>query len=403
MNILSINKFYWLKGGSETVFFSEKKLLEEAGHLVVPFCMKDTKNESSEYSKYFVENISYEKVSKPRALINASKIIYSFEAKKKMDLLLENYSPDIAHFHIFQHQISPSVFASLRKKAIPIVLTLHDLKPLCPIYTMYRDDAVCEDCKGKKYINCLKNKCTKGSFVGSLTNTIEMYFHNFMKYYQQVDYFIAVSNFYRNKMIEYGFPSEKIVYIPNSIKVNDYLPGEDKRYILYFGRLSVEKGIDDILKVAARKKYLKFKIVGDGPLRKMLIERIRAENLTNVELVGHKSGLVLKRIISESTCVVVPSKWYENCPMTVLEAYASGKPVVGSNMGGIPELINNAVDGFVYSAGDVNVLAECLEKLWEDTELAVKMGLAGRSKVEMNYNEEKHCKSLVSLYEKAKL
>ena len=163
MDILLINKFFWKKGGSETVFFGEKALLEENGHKVIPFSMKDQKNEQSEYSQYFIDSVNYDAGGLKNKLSAAGKIIYSFEARNNMKRLLSDVHVDLAHFHIFQHQISPSVFGPLKSKKIPLVLTLHDLKPICPNYKMYTNGKVCEECKGRKFYNCFRNKCTKGS------------------------------------------------------------------------------------------------------------------------------------------------------------------------------------------------------------------------------------------------
>ncbi|MGB5277322.1 MAG: glycosyltransferase family 1 protein, partial [Gammaproteobacteria bacterium] len=185
MNILFINKFYWKKGGSEAVYFAETALLEKHGHTVIPFSMLDEQNEPSEYSRYFVSNINYDNASSLEKLVAASRIIYSFEARKKIKELLNDIKIDIAHFHIFQHQISPSVFGPLKEAGIPVVLSLHDLKPMCPNYQMYTHGHTCEKCKGHKYYHCFLNSCTKGSRAKSLINTVEMYFHHFMGSYRK--------------------------------------------------------------------------------------------------------------------------------------------------------------------------------------------------------------------------
>jgi len=235
VNIISINKFYWNKGGSEAVFFGEKSLLESRGHTVIPFSMKDDKNFASEYDKYFVDNIDYESTGSRGKMIAAVNILYSFEARKNMKRLLHDFSPDIAHFHIFQHQISPSVFGPLRDSKVPLVLTLHDLKPICPTYKMYTNDAVCEACKGRKFYHCFTNKCTKGSSFKSLINTVEMYLHYLLGYYQNVDKYIAVSKFYRDKMIEYGFREDQVEYLPNYIDADLFCrPYANDGYGLYF-------------------------------------------------------------------------------------------------------------------------------------------------------------------------
>ena len=400
MKILLINKFYWKKGGSESVFFSEKEMLESAGHKVIPFSMKGEKNEKSEFSKYFIDEVDYSKPGLKNRLSSASKIIYSFEAKNKMKSLLSDYSPDLAHFHIFQHQISPSVFGPLKKKKVPIILTLHDLKPLCPNYKMFVNNQVCEACKGKKFYHCFMNRCTKGSALGSLINTVEMYFHYAMGYYQNVDKYIAVSQFYKNKMIEFGFPESKVAYLPNYIDVSDYnTQASDKGYMLYFGRLSEEKGISVLFEAAIKSPDVPFYIVGTGPLEKALKDKAQALDLHNVHFLGFKSGSKLRALLTESTCVVVPSEWYENCPMTVLEAFAAGKPVIGSDIGGIPELINEAVDGFIFQPGNAEQLSEKIQWVWQNRDKAKSMGLQGRKKVEEKFNAELHYKGLMAIYQ----
>lgn len=399
MNILSVNKYYWRKGGSESVFFNEKHMLESAGHSVIPFSMKGAQSEQTPYSKYFVNEVDYSKPGLTNRLLSASKIIYSFEAANKMRRLLSEHSPDIAHFHIFQHQISPSVFGPLMKNNVPIILTLHDLKPICPIYTMYRDGHVCEDCKGRKFYNCLRNRCTKGSALGSMVNTVEMYCHYAMGYYQKVDRYIAVSKFYRNKMIEYGFSKNQISYLPNYVEAEKYNPNvTDKGYVLYFGRLSEEKGLSMLLDAAEINDKLPFYIVGTGPLYAELMKRTQEEELNNVQFFGFQTGSNLWTLIAEATCVVVPSAWYENCPMNILESFAAGKLVIGTDIGGIPELIEERVDGFTVSPATALELADRIDWVFRNRSKAREMGMEGRRKVEEHFNAEKHYDGLISIY-----
>jgi len=399
LNILAINKFYWRKGGSEAVFFSEKQMLEKAGHQVVPFSMKSDRNEESDYSRFFVDEVDYDKGGLLNKLSSALKIIYSFNAKRKMKQLLSANSPELAHFHIFQHQISPSVFGPLKAKGIPIVLTLHDLKPICPNYKYYVNNRVCEDCLGGKFYHCFTNRCTKGSTLGSLVNTIEMYLHTLMNYYQSVDKYIAVSHFYKKKMIEAGYAESKIAYLPNYIDSNQFqADGEDRGYMLYFGRLSEEKGIETYLDCAMQNRGIPFYIVGTGPLEQDLKDKADQAQLENVHFLGFKQGDELRDLVSHCTCVVVPSEWYENCPMTILEAYASGRPVIGADIGGIPELIDEGVDGYTFSPGDVGSLSKRINWIWDNRALAHDMGRSGRKKVEDKFNAQAHYDALLNIY-----
>lgn len=401
MLILQVNKFHWIKGGSETVYFGVSNLLESHGHKVIPFSMKDSRNLSTPYDKYFVENVSYSRGGVKEKIFAALKIVYSAEARKKMEALLLEVTPDIGHFHIFQHQISPSVFGPLRKRGVPIVLTLHDLKPICPNYKMLTHDGICERCKGRKFYNCFIHKCSKGSSVNSLVNTVEMYFHYAMQYYQNVDKYIAVSSFFRNKMIEYGFPSEQVVHIPNFVDISNFnFSDVDNGYGLYFGRLSEEKGLTTLLKALTIRPEIAFKIVGAGPLEQYLRRIVDREKLSNITFEGFKAGDELKKLIGHSSFTVIPSECYEAFGMTILESFSMGKPVIGARIGGIPELINEDIDGFTFEAGNVDELTEKLSLLWDDPEKRTRMGKNGREKVVKEYTPERHYKQLIAVYEK---
>jgi len=401
MKILSVNKFFWRKGGSETVFFGEKALLESKGHTVVPFSMKGKDNLESEYTQYFVEEIDYDSGGAIPKLKAAVTILFSFDARQKIKSLLKKFTPDVAHFHIFQHQITPSVFAPLRKLNVPVILTLHDLKPICPNYKMYTNGHVCEECKGKKFYKSFSNKCTKGSAAKSLISTAEMYLHYMLGYYQNVDQYIAVSKFYKQKMIDFGFQEDQVSYLPNYIDTNDYaLSNVDDNYVLYFGRLSEEKGVDTLISAASLCTGIPIVIAGSGPDENKLKELAATMQIDNISFVGFKTGSDLNTLISHASFTVITSKWYENCPMSVLESMAYGKPVIGAEIGGIPELIDDGIDGLVYQSGDHDDLASKIRKLWEMGNNRLEMGMAGRKKVEKNFSPDAHYEKLIEIYNK---
>jgi glycosyltransferase involved in cell wall biosynthesis len=400
LNILSVNKFYWRKGGSEAVFFGEKDLLESHGHTVWPFSMHSPDNIESEFSRYFVDEVDYTSPSKVDKLKNASKIIYSFDARNKMGEFLNDYSPDIAQFHIFQHQISVSAFGPLRKRGIPIILTVHDLKPMCANYRMYVDGHVCEACKGGKYYNCFKNRCNEGSLGKSLINTVEMYFHHARGYYDWVDRYIVLSKFFRDKMLEWGFPEEKISYLPNYIDSQEISPSSSQGdHVLYFGRLSHEKGVEQILAEAKENADIPHILAGTGPTEDKLKEQARAMNLDNVKFVGFQSGQALKDLIANSRMTVISSVVYENCPMSVLESFAHARPVVGARIGGIPELIEEGVDGATFEGGNTAEFARAVRHYWDNPDAALQAGLAGREKVARRFSKDAHYQGLMDIYD----
>lgn len=399
MKILQINKFHWMKGGSEAAYLGLLDLLQQHGHLAVSFSMKDRRNLSSAYGRFFVEHVDYESGALRDKIAAAAKIIYSVDARDKMRLLLSELQPDVAHFHIFQHQISPSVFGPLHGKNIPLVLTMHDLKPLCPNYKMLTNGRICEKCKGRKFYHCFLNKCSKGSRLKSLVNTLEMYFHYAMGYYQSVDKFIAVSDFYRKKMVEFGFPEHQVVHIPNFIDATRFqFSTDDKGYGLYFGRLSEEKGVATLLHALSSCPEIPFFIVGSGPLEADLKRLATEINLVNVKFCGFQTGEALQKLLREASFTVIPSEWYENCPMSVLESLSMGKPVIGAQIGGIPELIDDGLDGLIFESGNPRDLAAKMKLLWGNPALRRSMGLHGRNKVERDYNPEKHYDRIMAVY-----
>lgn len=405
MKILMVNKFFYIKGGSETYYFSLKKLLEEKGHTVIDFSMKDEKNFESPYSKFFVDNVDYNKeqsiIEKAKAGV---KIIYSYEAKEKLEELIKETKPDIAHLHIFQHQLSLSVVDILKKYQIPIIYTAHDLKMVCPNYKMLTNGHICEECKGGKYYNCLKNKCIKDSNIKSAIGMVEAYLNEFRKSYSKIDKIITPSQFYRNKLIEFGVPEDKVTYIPNFLKDEtvEYEEKTGENYLLYFGRLSEEKGIMTLVKAMDNIKA-DLKIVGTGPLKDSIQEYIAENKIENVKVLGFKSGKELNTLIANAKAVVLSSEWYENGPYSAIESLRLGRPIIGSDLGGIPELIEEGKNGYIFKHGDVMQLHEKIEKMISQTEDETKkMQEESRKIFLQQYTDETHYNSLKKIYQSLK-
>lgn len=401
-----VNKFHYIKGGSETYYFALKRLLESEGHEVLDFSMKDEKNFPTPYADYFVDNIDYNTeqnlLSKMKMGMN---IIYSFEAKEKLEQLIIDTKPDIAHLHIFQHQLSPSILDTFKKYNIPVVYTAHDLKMICPNYKMYipgrngEAGRICEDCIGGKYMNCLKNKCIKDSSVKSLINVSEAYFHKWKHTYDSIDKIITPSAFYREKFIEFGVAPERVVHIPNFLDVekpNINISNDREKYFLYFGRLSEEKGIFTLVKAMKGLDTLLY-VVGTGPIKEDLEKYIEDNEIKNVQLLGFKKGQELTDIVGNSKAVILPSEWYENGPYSAIEALQLGRPLIGSNLGGIPELING--NGYIFSHGNVTKLHDCLNEIDNISEYEYQK-MSNRSERIFNeyYIGKKHYFDLNAIY-----
>lgn len=402
MKILRINKYFFIKGGAENSFFATAELIKKNGHQDIPFSMKDRRNFSSPYEKYFVSNVDYERKGIGYQISNVLKIFYSFEAKHNLDRLIRDIKPDLVHLHNIYHQISPSVLHVIKKYRLPVVMTLHDYKIICGSCLMFANGQLCEACYGGRYYQCFFKGCVKDSRIKSLITTVEMYLHhNLLHIYDLVDIFISPSRFLKEKAEVMGF-KPKIVYLSNFINTEAFVPCFDfyEKTICYVGRLAKEKGISTLIN-AVKGLDLTLKIIGDGPLRESLELEVKSLESKNVEFLGYKSGNELKDEIRQSMFTVIPSEWYENNPRSVMETFALGKPVIGARIGGIPELVKDNVTGLIFEPGNVNDLREKIYYLASHPELIREMGRNARKFVEEELNEEKHYQGLMKIYQYA--
>lgn len=368
MKILLVNKFHYIKGGSETYYFSLGKMLMKRGCNVIYFSMKDPKNFECQYSSYFVDNVDFnEKKSIFAYLKMGIKMLYSFEAKKKFKSLIIKEQPDIIHLNIFQSQLTGSIIDVAKKFKIPIVYTAHDLKSICPNYKMLTNGVVCEACLYGNYLNCILKKCIKDSALKSLLATVEAYAYKLNATYKKLNLIITPSKFYENKILQSGIANCKVIYLPNFLPCySEYSIKKEKgNYFLYFGRLSEEKGLFTLIKAYKEAEVtIPLYIIGSGPIENELNNLIKSYRLEHsVFLLGYKQGEELKNIIYNSLCVVLPSEWYENGPYSIMESLAMGKPVIVSNIGGLPEIVTNGVNGYVVESHSIKSLSDALIKM----------------------------------------
>jgi len=364
------------------------------------FAMHHPNNENSPWSEYFVDELEFgHAYNISQKVIMAGKVIYSLEARNNLGKLIDKFRPDIAHAHCIYHHLSPSILSLLHDNGIPTVMTAHDLKLACPAYKMLNSNGICEKCKHGNLLHLVKNRCIHNSLSISTLIAIESAFHKLSGLYSKnLDKFITPSLFFREKLIQWGWPEEKLVYIPNFLNSSNYTPNYNPgNYFLYFGRLAPEKGVDTLIRATALAG-VKLKIAGTGPYEDRL-RSISAENGADVTFLGYCSGDTLWELIRSCRAVVLPSQWYENAPISILEAYASGKPVLGAQIGGIPEMINENTTGFLYTSGDVNELSNLLDKI---NRLSVSdiqaLGREARSHVERNSSEELYLNRMLDLY-----
>ena len=412
MKILQINKFHYLKGGAERYYLELSKFLEEKGHQVVHFSMADEKNIPSPYAAYFSAPVDFNRtdLSLFTKIKYAFNIIYNFSAKKKLEALLEKEQPDVAHLHNIYHQLSLSVIDALKKQNVPIIMHLHDYKLICPNYKMFCDKKICDRCVGGAYYQCALRKCVKNSYLKSLVAALEAYLHNrILKTYEKIDLFIAPSQYMKDVCVSAGIPEKKIKVIYNFLPPQfmngvKEVSATDSDYILYWGRLVEEKGIDVLIDaMQAVDENVKLKIVGAGPERANYEARIMNHGLGDkVRLLGPKYGEDLKKIINSAKAIVVSSLWAENMPFTLLEAMAMGKVVLGARIGGLPEIIDNSRTGYLYDIKNKADLSTKINMIMRKSDHDLKiMGEKAKEKI-FGLRIEKHYEKLEKLYEKAK-
>lgn len=367
MKILLIDVYNYNKGGAETVCFNTGKMLEAHGHKVIYFTLKWADNKPSPYSKYFPE--SKETRRGPlKQIKNMVNYFYHFEAAKKIEQLILDEKPEIAHIHLIWGQITPSIFPILKKYNIPILFTVHDYRIVCPAYTFRNGKGqICEECQGKYFYKCFTNSCCKGSKLMSMVMAAEQYFRNkFFNPAQFIDGFIYVSNFAKNIQEKYmpavkSTPNIILYNFSTSIIQKGKSTPKDK-YFLFFGRLSYEKGLKTLLTAFKDIPECKLKVVGTGPKEEELKQFVLKTNMQNVDFLGYKQGKELSDLVYNAYFVVVPSEWYENNPMTIIEAYSVGTPVIGAKIGGIPEIVDDGKTGFQFTSTNVEELKAVILK-----------------------------------------
>ena len=403
MKILMVNKFYYIKGGSETYYFELKRLLESKGHTVIDFSMQDEKNFVSPYSNYFVENVDYNNKEGIFSRIKAAAdIIYSFESKRKFERLVNEVKPDCIHLHIFQHQISPSILDVIKKYHIPTIYTAHDLKMLCLNYKMMHHGKLCEQCRGGKYFYCVLNKCVKDSYLKSCVNVVEGYVHRWRHSYDAINVIITPSLFYKNIFEKFGINCNRVIHIPNFIDFNKHeieFSEDRENYYLYYGRLSKEKGIMTLIK-AVENLNVQLKIAGTGPLEEDVRQYVADKKISNIMFLGFKTGKDLSNIVGNAKAIILPSEWYENGPYSAIEALQLGRPIIGADIGGIPELIDN--NGYLFKPGNIDSLKDAILKLEKlDNEQYGVFKDNSLNLFERNYTKEKHYRLLKEAYRRA--
>lgn len=402
MKILLVHKFFHLTGGAEVFFFETGRVLELNGHTVEYFSTKSPKNVKAKFDSFFCDPPDYLNPSLLKRLLSIKNIIYSNSSKTKFEKVIKLYKPDIIHVFSIQTHITPSILDVCRQMKIPVVMSCNDYKHICPNYKLFHHGRLCEECKGEKFYNAVKNRCCKDSILFSVASCFESYIHASMNIYKKnISTFLFSSQFMANKTKDFWATDTfrwRILRNPFSVDTN-IINGTSDNYFIYFGRIIDEKGVDILIKAASLIPNTIITIIGDGPDRSSLELFAKLNGLLNVQFVGSKWGAELNDYLRNCRGVIVPSLWHENFPYVILQAFAAGKPVIGSNRGGIPELLCNGRYGLTYEASDVQGLATCIRKLSTDKQMAIQMGNAAREYVKYQFNDEIFYNQLMNIYQ----
>lgn len=365
MKILLVNKFHWINGGSESYYFELGKKLKEEGHEVAYFSMIDEKNISTGDKEYFVDKID----TKKNNLFNAFDVIYSRKSKKMMKMILSDFKPDVVHLNNFNYQITPSILLEIKKykkrNKCVVLYTSHDYQMVCPNHRLFipskREN--CTKCLDGSYFNCLKNKCINNSTLKSLLGTIESKYWHFRKIYCILDYVVCPSNFIKEKIDTKKYLSCKTVVIPNfiNIELSQKVTGLPQKYVLYFGRYSEEKGINELIEICKNTPSIDYVFVGDGELKSQI------KDVKNIHDMGFKNKKELAYIIQKASFSICCSKWFEIFGLTIGETIKLGTPVIASKIGGIPEVVHDGKTGILFDPNNYLKLEEAIKKLWEDS------------------------------------
>jgi glycosyltransferase involved in cell wall biosynthesis len=402
MRILFCNKYNYPFSGTEVYLFELMDLMRARGHEVALFSMTDRRGKATPYDRHFVPHIDFkEKCGWVHKISRAARAIYSREARRRIRGLIAEFRPDVAHVRNIYHHLSPSILWELKAHKIPVVYHLNDFKLLCPSYNLVSRGRACEACKSGAFWHALRAQCYPG-LGARVTLTSEAYVHRFLGTYRKcVDLFLAPSEFVRDKFVAHGWDKSKFEMLPHFQEVQaSPVPPPAQGFILYVGRLSREKRVDDLLRAMQQLPEEQLVIAGDGPEREQLQQLTASLGLTNTKFVGHVGSAQRDSLIAGSRFTVFPSHAYETLGKTILESYAQARPVIASDMGSRRELVRDGETGLLYPVGDVNALATAIRLLSARLELAQSMGEAGSQLVRCHNKPESHCAKLVASYER---
>jgi glycosyltransferase involved in cell wall biosynthesis len=410
VNVLQVNKFWFPHGGVESYLAGVMGELRRRGHAVAEYGMRHPENGPVAYPDAFVPFVELRHAGRglgPVEKLRATaRVLYEPRARRGVEEVCRAFAPDVAHVHLFERQLTTAVIHGLASSGVPIVQTFHDYGWVCANYTlMVGMERPCPMlCTRRGAWSAVRHRCVKRSVTASLLGAAELVLRrDVFRYERLVRLFVSPSAYLREVLIAGGLAPERVLHVPNYVRAADYEPRtEPGEYVLYVGRLSFEKGLWTLLDAAAALPGVPFRIAGRGPEAEDLAEAVARRRLSNVRLEGFRQGAELRELYRGALCVAMPSAWPENSPMVAYEAFASGKPVVGTRMGGIPELVGDGSEGLIVPGSDPAALAAALGELARSPARAREMGERAREKVLGLYDLPRHVDRLLEVYDAAR-
>ena len=401
MKILQANKFYFLRGGAERYMLELSAWLSSQGHEVVPFAMRHPDNLETLYAEFFP---SFVQTDRPRldleGLRTFGRMFYSLEARACLSRLLDATRPEVAHIHNIYTQLSPSILDALARRRVPTVMTVHDHHLVSSQYN------VCADGCGPDFsrlgiVRGTLARPHKHSYAASFAQAATFAFHyNRGSYRNRVDLFLTPSEYMRRRLLSAGFPEDKVRTVRFGVDADVLQPRFDHDgYVLYFGRLSEEKGVETVIRAAKQLPEIPFKIVGSGPWEPAL--HAIAHEVKNVEFMGFRSGEALWDMVRGALCVLIPSRVQENFSLAALESMALGKPVISSNVGGMAEAVEDRVTGLLVPPNDLHAWVESIMRLAYDEDARLNLARAARLAAETTFHIRHHHAAVMRAYEDA--
>ena len=404
MRVLHVNKYLYRRGGAESYMQALASLQRDAGHEVAFFGMDHPENEPQVYERHFP---AYLELEPPPPSLGGKvggfgRMVWSTSARRGIEAVVADFRPDVVHLHNTYHHLSPSILGPLARRRIPAVMTLHDYKLACPTYRFLDKGEVCQACLGGHFTQAVRRRCKDGSLASSAAMAAELAIHTALRAYRHVQLFVCPSRFMAGRMAAAGVFPDRLRWVPHFVLPTPERGVETPDSVVFAGRLSPEKGVDTLIEAIGRvDARVRLDVAGDGPDRRRLEGLAARAGERRVRFLGRVDAATVDSLVTDAVAVVLPSRWYENQPLIVLEAFARGVPVVASDLGGTPELVRHGTDGFLVPPDDPAALASALQALLDDPARARAMGKAARERAVTDFAPDVHLARIDAVYAEA--